>query len=888
MEATSDSPPAGCELLILHTPEAQEWAEYLDAILRSMAAFRDGAIRSYAVSPGDRPAGYDLERFHRSQCVVLLLTAALLDLLGDEDLLWALERLLQPPRRVVVLLCGVAEELVPEGSFLHWEDWSKLHSDDEPAVYIQTVLAAMEDDQQEEVYGEREATTEASDEVCAQTASEVAEETEAEEYLSAEEGEPVPEPEPEPEPEEEPEPDLIVDPSPGDSAQPDESSVVCSTCLTVQPNRIPCGERTTLYIILLHKLDIETKIEVVFSSEHGSPQHVAATIVNEYTLSVIAPDMPPGEVSLSLLANHSSVSLTTVTYYTYMDAVSRHLNNATSPIEFICQAFNITCNKTESVDNMLTDMLKSRMPLGGLQLFGIEQVETDNMSTYQRNEDLPTLLHFAAKYGLRKLTTTLLHCPGALQAISVMNRHGEYPNKLADRSGFTDLRRFMDEFVQTADTVSSDPQDDDSSGVYMLMAPGSEDILTCSEHTGEIYESMLDINPECAEDLYEVMTKEDQNPEEAMLRTFFLAKQGAGQRREEWEHCETEDTKDIRQNDAPQHKQEEREEKEEEEEDLEQEQYNLEDGPLYNTFQEDIYHMVDDTATYHIRAINRPPAPMPRPESSVSLDNKPYITRVFSDHQITPPTRPTRRERPAAEPGTHAPCSSATFDAYSGMKTPGQRQLIALQERVKLELISVNEAVQEFKAWQREHERSNSLRCQQENLDKLRRSINRRHKERKKTGKRNVDLEITAPIQSRTDPEITAEYSLYDYSPRMTAPPPPVSHSIQRGNWKTGSTSSTSSTESNRLSTHSILSTSSGTEPDFEDTMDILPPPPRPPRPHHVVTRVPSRSPPPPPHLPPPVPQRNQEPVIHERYISCPTRAVPRRPSAPPLPRRQR
>ena len=65
-----------------------------------------------------------------------------------------------------------------------------------------------------------------------------------------------------------------------------------------------------------------------------------------------------------------------------------------------------------------------------------------------------------------------------------------------------------------------------------------------------------------------------------------------------------------------------------------------------------------------------------------------------------------------SEPGSHAPCSSATFDAYS-TKTPGQRQLIALQERVKLGLISVNEAVQEFKTWQSEHERSNSLRCQQ-------------------------------------------------------------------------------------------------------------------------------------------------------------------------------
>lgn len=65
----------------------------------------------------------------------------------------------------------------------------------------------------------------------------------------------------------------------------------------------------------------------------------------------------------------------------------------------------------------------------------------------QRNEELPTLLHFAAKYGLTKLTTVLQQCPGALQAYSVMNKHGDYPNKLAEKSGFSDLRRLMDKFV---------------------------------------------------------------------------------------------------------------------------------------------------------------------------------------------------------------------------------------------------------------------------------------------------------------------------------------------------------------------------------------------------------------------------------------------------------
>lgn len=57
------------------------------------------------------------------------------------------------------------------------------------------------------------------------------------------------------------------------------------------------------------------------------------------------------------------------------------------------------------------------------------------------------MLHLAAKFGLKKLTTALLQCPGALQAYSVMNKNGDYPNTLAEKSGFTELRRFMDQFV---------------------------------------------------------------------------------------------------------------------------------------------------------------------------------------------------------------------------------------------------------------------------------------------------------------------------------------------------------------------------------------------------------------------------------------------------------
>ena len=48
------------------------------------------------------------------------------------------------------------------------------------------------------------------------------------------------------------------------------------------------------------------------------------------------------------------------------------------------------------------------------------------------------------------------------------------------------------------------------------------------------------------------------------------------------------------------------------------------------------------------------------------------------------------------------------------MKTPGQRQLINLQEQVKLGIVNVDEAVLHFKEWQlNQKRRSESFRFQQ-------------------------------------------------------------------------------------------------------------------------------------------------------------------------------
>ncbi|KAM9345507.1 phosphoinositide 3-kinase adapter protein 1 [Symphorus nematophorus] len=848
------------DLVILHTADAQEWATYLQQILKSSRKFRKISILLYAVRPADHLQGYNFDYFQSCKCLVLLITGALLDMLYDPELHGALQSLLYPPQRVVALLCGVSEDDILTESFKDWPSWRKLSAEDEPAVYISTILESIKDSRQVVAEHESEAAA-----VAATAEFHNPKASSTENPTTVEKEEVVPEEQKE---------TVLKDERPvstEDAASEEISPPMQLTCLTVQPNRVLCGECETLFIIFTHKVDHQSEPEVEFSSVNVDAKRVPSTVENEYTISVTAPDMPAGVVSLTMYTDQSCVSLRPVTYYTNMGEVSRCLENATDPVNFICQAFNLTSNATESLDNMLTDSLKSRMPATSLQLFGIRQIEEDNMAAYQRTEELPTLLHFAAKYGLKKLTTILLQCPGALQAYSVMNKYGDYPNTLAEKSGFHDLRQFMDEFVETADLLKCHIEDsintEESADVYELMSTTSQDIMMkysgCSE---DIYESMLGIDPECAEDLYEVMSAVDENPEEAMLRKFFQAKPHASVSEDNKEYPKSDEAEKDDHNDLNQI---------EEEEDP------------YNLFPEDIYDTVDANSTYNTAILNRPPAPMPRPEAE-SEPEKPMICRVFSDKSTSDGSTTMDMGYPAARPVTDPP--SPVYDPYAGMKTPGQRQLISLQERVKVGEITVDEAVQEFKAWQFDHERrASSLRYQQENLKKLRDSITRRHKERQKTGK-ELDYEITAPLQRNLywGSTVTLECAVYEPSPRMAAPPPPpVAQVIQRGSWKTGSTSSTSSTESNRLSTHSTFSYSSGTEPDFEDTIENLPPPPRPPRPSDASLISPPR-------IPPRVPERVPEKMLHERYISCPTRALPQRPTqrhtdmAPPVPRRLR
>ncbi|XP_071667985.1 phosphoinositide 3-kinase adapter protein 1 isoform X2 [Patagioenas fasciata] len=718
--------PGGYDVLIVYASDATEWCQYLQNLFLFTRHVRRHRILTYQLEGRSAISHQDLDLFNKSRSIILLLSSELVQSFYIPPVLKSLQEALWPPYKVVKLFCGVTDCDDYLTFFEDWSQWQELTNEDEPDAYLAAVKKAISEDSGCDSVTD----TETEDEKNPVYSHRLA--------MSEGHG----------------------------------SSKSTGDHLVVQPDRIRCGVQTTVYIIMKCKLDGEVKTEVEFSPENASSVRVLAEMENEYTISVEAPNLTSGTVPLHIYSGDLMVGAASVTYHTDMEEISSLLANAANPVQFMCQAFKIVPYSIEELDKLLTESLKKNIPASGLHLFGINQLEEEDMTTNQRDEELPTLLHFSARYGLKNLTALLLTCPGALQAYSVANKYGHYPNTIAEKHGFKDLRQFIDEYVETADMLKSHikeelMQGEEDESVYESMAHLSTDLLMkCSLNPGsdeELYESMAGFVPGAPEDLYvEMLQSKPDTPiagdevslttKDSMLRKFL-----------EGSSVDVPDS----------------------------------EGGVCQQHGEDVYYSVEQD-TFPQKMASRPPVPVPRPESSSPQpDNELYISKKT----IVRPVRDLSQ--------------SSIYDPFAGMKTPGQRQLITLQEQVKMGILTVDEAVLHFKEWQlNQKKRSESFRFQQENLKRLRDSITRRQMEKQKKDK-SADLEITVPIRHSHNTLRKPECGIYEYAPRKNVFPP--KKELKRGDWKTESTSSTTSSASNRSSTRSILSVSSGMEGDSED-----------------------------------------------------------------------
>ncbi|XP_045921325.1 B-cell scaffold protein with ankyrin repeats-like [Micropterus dolomieu] len=144
-------------------------------------------------------------------------------------------------------------------------------------------------------------------------------------------------------------------------------------------------------------------------------------------------------------------------------------------------------SSAEKLDQKLSSMLLDSMPTGGFQ--GLQCENTPEKGTLHR-ADVPTLLHFAAQYGFKSISSLLLQCPGAKRALHTANRHGQTPTEIAKSHGHTELHVLLKETLN----MFNSGEDNGDASVYEMMCT-AEDEEEEEEEEEDIY-APLGVNDE--------------------------------------------------------------------------------------------------------------------------------------------------------------------------------------------------------------------------------------------------------------------------------------------------------------------------------------------------------------------------------------------------------
>ncbi|XP_043953721.1 B-cell scaffold protein with ankyrin repeats-like [Gambusia affinis] len=414
------------KLLIIYDTEAKQWATYLQSAFTGQIP-EDG-ICCHDVNTASRKD--DFVRLSRYACKLLILSKGMLEGLHHKRCFF-LSRVLSPAACVVVLLCGV-DSLTPllDQVHINGDECLQISCNQDAPEYVSNVMDIIRKGGSAMAANAKPMTHRPSG----------SEQRNEEMQLSG----------------------------------ADKSRVII-------PSRVPCGSSTEVFILLTNDL-AAGDCEVEFKAERKI-ERVKPVCWSERILCVSTPaDFPAGNVSVTVYSGGKTLTSSKLQYYTRIEELAHLLSSVADPVEFMCQALQ-ACS-VEKLDQKLSSMLLELMPTGGFQ--GL-QVENTQERAEVHHGDMPSLLHFAARYGLRSVSGLLLQCPGAEQALRMANRHGQTPAEIAKSHGHKELHVVLKEKLKMLGSG-------DDNSVYEMMWNASKQ-RQCEGEDEDLY-TPLEVNDE--------------------------------------------------------------------------------------------------------------------------------------------------------------------------------------------------------------------------------------------------------------------------------------------------------------------------------------------------------------------------------------------------------
>ncbi|XP_050752011.1 B-cell scaffold protein with ankyrin repeats [Gymnogyps californianus] len=721
------------DILVIYEQEAEEWALYLKSLFGHIV--NEEGILLYNLETSSFKH-QELFSLHCYKCKLLILSCGLLNCLNQKRS-YFLEQVLKPPDNVVILLCGVENsEILYE--ILTLDGGSKeISTDQEPEEYLSVVTGIIQPGKpQNENPGD--------------SLSYIYEAVLADDHQTSS--------------------DVNLLDVRGASEETDlgfKTEVLSETLETneqpilVLPGRISCENPGEIFILLKDEIDDET-LEIEFIADNQRIRTQPASW-NKKVKYMKALDFPAGPVYVNVYCGGFIKTTAQIEYYTALEEIEHIFKKVADPIAFTCQqAFKFS--SVEKLDNVLTLLLKSKISTYEFSPFQSEEEHHQHANSHL--EEFPTLLHCAARFGLKNLATYLLNCPEATRACKIANKYGDDPASIAEKHGHRELRKLIKELsINTADNFTNFKEEAEDDDTYVLML-GSETqpavTLKAKQNPGDQYgigsrcQKAAEVDEEKKDDLEdsrEETEHEDQEEEDSYSfhnspdNLYASIPDDLKENRRGCFFCKRPPPPPprnlpgiLRQYDLHDLSQErnfveDRSERERgdglitaccrEDQDTCEGDGEEEHPYAFAKLDESVYDFIlaeEEEKRKERRSfiVNRPPAPAPRPISSpVREENTPYIVQVFQQKATRVPSDNNRMycnaRKPAAQRG-HT--DTVTGSAVKHNISAEQEELIYLQEQVKKGAISVDEALDRFKQWQNEKRRVQPT--QQEKVHHLR------------------------------------------------------------------------------------------------------------------------------------------------------------------------
>ncbi|XP_019883431.1 phosphoinositide 3-kinase adapter protein 1 isoform X3 [Camponotus floridanus] len=221
------------------------------------------------------------------------------------------------------------------------------------------------------------------------------------------------------------------------------------TAFSVHPKKVKLGQNKII-VLLNDPLNSEDNVSVIVDRCGDAIDISNVKRRNPYALQFSIPERCL-EVSMlvgvRISKNGFSLGVRQVKCESRLRELDQILRAHDNPLEFMCQTFGFSSTDREQLDNWMVHAFQKNIP-PYFNLLSAPNGMITSHKNYTSPEETPTLLHFAARFGLEKLAWQLLECPGGDLACDLKNASDLTPTDLAEQAGHTRLAHQLRGYMQ--------------------------------------------------------------------------------------------------------------------------------------------------------------------------------------------------------------------------------------------------------------------------------------------------------------------------------------------------------------------------------------------------------------------------------------------------------